>query len=80
MNHLFFRVAEAYFDVEYKGADDVRLLMPSYAPFNISKSEADGHQMFTIKVNGDPVPFQGEGEELGQFDCGGINHGIYQLP
>ena len=80
MNHLFFRVAEAYFDVEYKGADDVRLLMPSYAPFNVSKSEADGHQMFTIKVNGDPVPFQGEGEELGQFDCGGINHGIYQLP
>ena len=35
MNHLFFRVAEAYFDVEYKGADDVRLLMPSYAPSTI---------------------------------------------
>ena len=27
MNHLFFRVAESYFDVDYKGADDVRLLM-----------------------------------------------------
>ena len=65
MNHLFFRVAEAYFDVEYKGADDVRLLMPSYAPFNVSGREAADHLMFTLTVNGEPIPFQGEGEELG---------------
>lgn len=75
MNHLYFRVAEAVFDVDYREADDVRQLMPSYAPFHIPETEQAS--LFTMLVKDDLVPFSSIGKEVGQFDCGGINHGIY---
>lgn len=77
MNHLYFRVAESCFDIDYHYADDLRSLIPSYAPFHIKGTAVDQPLMFTMDVGGTPIPFEGTGRELGQFDCGGINHGIY---
>lgn len=80
MNHLYFRVAESYFDIDYKYTDDLRSLIPSYAPFHVNKADIDKPPMFTMEVGGTPIPFEETGHELGQFDCGGINHGIYLCP
>jgi len=77
MNHLCFKVADANFEVDYLDSGDVREMLPSYAPFHIKKN--DEKPIFSMQVGEDLVPFIGEGTELGQFDCGGINHGIYQL-
>ncbi len=52
-------------------------LLPSFVPF-ISK-EAKGAPMLSIIIQGDAeVEQSGEYEEIGQFDCGGANHGVYR--
>lgn len=79
MTELFFRVAEADFSVRHLDDDDLRHLLPSYAPFQI-KAQPDESLMFGMTVGKGLVPFEGEGEELGQFDCGGICHGVYARP
>lgn len=79
MNELYFRVAEANFSIRYLCDDDLRDLIPSYAPFQI-KAQPDEELMFSTVIGDGLVPFEGEGEELGQFDCGGIRHGVYARP
>lgn len=62
-------------------ADEVNddQLIPSSEVFRISPSEAEGEELlFTLTVNDAFRPTK-KGEEIGQFDCGGCNHGVYQL-
>lgn len=73
---LHFKVAETTFTIDYQGEFDLRKLLPSYAAFHI-KEDDEEHKIFILKVQENkisPIPI---GKELGQFDCGGINHGIY---
>lgn len=61
-----------------KGIDDGRIYLPSYAPFYIK--EAESKYIFTLHVSDGMVSADSEGEEVGQFDAGGNNHGVYHMP
>lgn len=79
MNNLYFKVAEAFFNIDYRHDDDLRNRIPSFAPFHVSPEQASD-LIFTLEVGSVDIPFEGCGREVGQFDCGGINHGIYWHP
>lgn len=82
MNTLSFRVAEALFSVHfrYDEVDGGRALLPSYAPFYVKEAaiKPTDKRLFSIEVSPDLQPFRGEGEELGEFDCGGIMHHVFR--
>lgn len=50
--------------------------MPSFSPF---VSEEEGNLLFSLSVD-DAFRWPVTGEEVGQFDCGGNNFGVYRLP
>lgn len=49
-------------------------LLPSFSPFQIE--ETDGVAL-TVTVD-DSFKMERSSDEVGQFDCGGCNHGVYQ--
>lgn len=79
MDTLFFKVAGLHFAITSHDASELKRLLPSYAPFYVGRN-VEGEKIalhVTITPNGvspDPI-----GEEMGQFDCGGTNHGVYRL-
>jgi len=73
---LYFRVADVCFSIAAPEVCELKRMLPSYAPFNIPRLEEKLILQTEVRdgeVSSDPV-----GEELGQFDCGGTNHGIYK--
>ena len=78
MDKLNFRVADACFHIEFIDEEDDRHLLPSFPAFYL-KETPEEPLIFTLKVGKDLCDSSLEGEELGQFDCGGANHGIYKL-
>ena len=78
MNDLYFKVADAHFRIIYNDSDDVRRLIPSYAPFHIHQPSTDDC-LFTMHVGNGLVSDQPEGEEIGHFDGGDAKHDVYQL-
>ncbi|MBR1593644.1 MAG: hypothetical protein IJ659_02585 [Alloprevotella sp.] len=74
---LTFRVADFCFRLCFPEGTDGRRLLPSYAPFHVPGG-ADG-LIFTLRVTEGGVSLLPEGEEIGQFDAGGNNHGVYRL-
>lgn len=77
MIEYFFKVADAYFSVQFTEPDiDNRDLIPTCAPFHVAKPDAE--PMFTVVVSSDLVDAEPEGEEMGQFDCGGMTHGVFK--
>ena len=79
MNDFFFQVADAAFHLHFNEITDARPLLPSYAPFYI-KDRKDTSVIFDMTIGDNLVNFIRDGEEIGTFDCGGINHGIYKRP
>ncbi len=76
MNDLCFKVADALFRIRFEDTADGRPLLPSFAPFHVGGSaEAP---LFTMTVGQATTDDRPEGEELGQFDCGGANHGVWR--
>lgn len=78
MERLFFKVADLPFSIEAETATLMKRLLPSYAPFCI-KPVDDNELILRVAVRNGEVDAVAEGEELGQFDCGGTNHGVYRL-
>lgn len=78
MEKLCFKVADLYFSIEAPSASMIKKLLPSYAPFYVAE-ETVSNSMLHVIVNNGIVDANAEGEELGQFDCGGTNHGVYRL-
>lgn len=78
MESLTFKVADIYFSIEAASADELKRLLPSYAPFFVGR-HTDHQLALKAIVDNNLVSNQPEGEELGQFDCGGCNHGIYKI-
>ena len=76
METLFFKVADILFTIQGKSADELKKLLPSYAPFNIAATDAK--PALSLTVEDGAIDTSAVGEELGQFDCGGSNHGIYR--
>lgn len=76
MKHLYFRVADALFLLHFSEKTDIRPLIPSCAPFNILPVKEV--PMFEMTIGDNLVSRKPDGKEIGQFDCGGINHGMYK--
>lgn len=71
-----YRIAGHRVQIVFPDDADVGYLLPSYAPF---ADEGEGECLFRLTV--DPYfRWVAKGEEVGQFDCGGRNFGVYVLP
>jgi hypothetical protein len=79
MDNLYFRVADACFHIEFIDEEDNRNLLPSFPAFHLKEVPSEP-LMFSLRVGKSLCNIAPEGEEVGQFDCGGANHGIYKLP
>ena len=78
MKEYYFKVADICFCVQFTEPDiDTPKLIPSFAPFRMK--EPDGPLLFTMTVNSKLVDREPEGEEVGQFDCGGHTHGVFRI-
>jgi hypothetical protein len=77
MDKLNFRVADAFFCIDFLDEEDDRHLLPSFPEFYV-KENPEPPLLFTLSVGNSLCSSTPEGEELGQFDCGGANHGIYK--
>lgn len=74
----FYIVADLLYCIRYASEGDTgAALLPSSTPFLVT--QPTGTPVFTLDVDDSWHPQQ-RGEEIGQFDCGGINHGVWQLP
>ena len=78
MNDLYFKVADNYFHIKNNDENDIRQLIPSYAPFHVAKPD-HADCMFTMQVGTGLVGNQPEGEEIGHFDGGDAKHDVYRL-
>lgn len=74
---LNFKVADCCFAIKASQTAIIRQLLPSYAPFYIKRGT--GCNMLEVEIADNTVGTNAAGEEMGQFDCGGTNHGVYRL-
>lgn len=75
MTISYFRVALHTMQVKCADGLDSATLLPSFAPFACA---SDDDLLLTMEVEqGGGADFS-SWEEIGQFDCGGANHGVYQ--
>ena len=75
---LSFCIAGGYLRVLFLDDVDGRHYLETYAPFYVKETKEE--LMFTMTVGDGLVNDEPEGSEVGQFDCGGNNHGVYLLP
>lgn len=73
---LQYKVARLSFRIESNSDEDYESRLPSFRPFKTEVN--DEPVLFTLTVDDDFRP-EYKGEEIGQFDCGGNNHGVYLL-
>ncbi len=75
MKSFFYKVAQHLLQVNLPDALPASDIIPSFSPF---KCEAEGDVLFTMDVcEGVATDSRGM-DEIGQFDCGGANHGVYR--
>lgn len=72
-----YRIAGHRFQVVFKdNGMDVAFLLPSFSPF---EDGSEGECLFRLLVD-QQFRWVSRGEEVGVFDCGGRNFGVYLLP
>lgn len=74
MLEVSYRVADHTFSVFFLDGSSSEDLLPSFAPF---KTENPSDVLFRLYVD-DTFCWEEYGREIGQFDCGGCNHGVYR--
>ena len=75
MNSARFKVAEHLLEVRLPDTLITTDIIPSFSPF---VCEEEGDVLFTMTVTEGVAPDFSAWEEVGQFDCGGANHGVYR--
>ena len=75
MDNLNFKVACHSFRLVLPSADEWTGRLGNYLPF-LTAEEADC--LFTLRVTEEALPSVDTYDEIGQFDCGGANHGVYR--
>lgn len=70
-----FQVADHRLAIVFEQDHNDISLLPSFAPFAIDETE---DVELTVTVD-DKANIQISSDEVGQFDCGGCNHGVYQM-
>lgn len=76
MKGLRYEIGGHLCEIVFRDACNGEALLPSYRPFYTVKS---GGLLFRCVVD-DTFRFGVKGTEIGQFDCGGNNFGVYRLP
>ena len=71
---LFYRVGGHAFCIVFLDDCNDESLLPSFSRFKIEETAEP--LLFTLTVD-DSFRFSQKGQEIGQFDCGGCNHGVY---
>ena len=74
MNARHFMIAQHRLSVLFAGGLDADALIPSFSPF---VCEAGGSVLLEMEVCEGTAPDFSRMDEIGQFDCGGANHGVY---
>lgn len=74
----YYRVGGHIYRICFKDGKNSSRLLPSSEPFRVDEP-ADGNNLFTLTVDDGWRPAN-RGTEIGQFDCGGNNHGVYRQP
>ena len=72
-----YKVGDHVFEIQFVDDNNDESLLPSFRPFELKDS--DDVSLFRVIVD-DSFQFDELGHEIGQFDCGGSNHGVYLLP
>lgn len=75
MRDYFYRVGEHTFCISFADEANDEALIPSFARFKVEKAEEP--LLFHLVVD-DSFSWDAPGHEIGQFDCGGCNHGVYR--
>lgn len=79
MSKQYYRVGRHFYCVDFVDGKNTKELLPSSEPFLQSEEVGEGQPLlFTLTVNDGWRP-EKKGKEIGQFDCGGNNHGVYIL-
>ncbi len=76
MKKLRYEIAGYLCEIICEDTFDEDVVLPSFCPFATGKS---GELLFRCRVD-DTFRFPEKGKEIGRFDCGGNNFGVYQLP
>ena len=71
-----YKVAEHRIEVRFPASLSSKDIIPSFSPF---VCEEEGDVLFDMEVSEGSAPDFSSWEEIGQFDCGGANHGVYCL-
>lgn len=74
----YYRVGCHVYCVNFCDGRNTSALLPSSEPFRLEDVSQEDSLLFELKVDDAWRPEQ-KGKEIGQFDCGGNNHGVYQL-
>ena len=78
MRSVYYRVGRHNYRVNFCDGKTTEALLPSSEPFRLAEVSDGESLLFDLTVDDAWRPSQ-KGKEIGQFDCGGNNHGVYRL-
>ena len=73
---FYYRVGGHAFGICFVDEGNDEQLIPSFASFRLD--EKPDELLFSLTVD-DHLEWQEDGDEIGVFDCGGCNHGVYRM-
>ncbi|MBR6035916.1 MAG: hypothetical protein IKP41_03025 [Bacteroidaceae bacterium] len=74
----YYRVGRHHYCVNFCDDKNTAALLPSSEPFRVADAPTEEPLLFELTVDDTWRPVR-KGKEIGQFDCGGNNHGVYRL-
>ncbi len=74
-----YRIGGHLIQIQYKDEWNDESLIPSFKPFVLDAPEEGEQPLLTMTVD-DSFRYDGERDEVGQFDGSGNNYGVFQLP
>ena len=77
MKSYYYKVGGHAFAIHFADEANDDRLIPSFAPF-LLEGKLDEALLFTMAVD-DSLDWQEEGDEIGVFDCGGCDYGVYRM-
>lgn len=75
MGTFRYKIAGHFCEINFKDTHNGEALLPSFSSF---QSDEEGKLLFSLEVD-DAFRWGEQGKEVGQFDCGGNNFGVYML-
>ena len=77
IHSVYYKVAGYIYKVIFADDNNDESLITSSSVFEIEAPENDNEIIFQLYLD-DAFRPESRGEEIGQFDCGGCNHGVYR--